>query len=368
METTNLQRNPISLIKAGIRSQSPYLVGKEEDIRIKLNQNESPYDLPDWMKESLLAQLRTIPFNRYPSDQPIALQQALADFWGLSANNFLISNGSNELTITLAFSLLERGSKVVLAEPMFSLYHKTAKLVEAELIGIPPRPDFSFDEEALLEAVKTHQPVLTVITTPNNPTALSVSKDFLKELLEAAEGFVLVDETYADFIGDGRGIIDWIHTYPNLITQRTFSKALGLAGLRIGYLCAQSSILDELLKGRLPFMIDAFAELTACTVLQNKEYVRHQIEILRDGTKWLYEQMLEIDGLQIVPSDANFIIFRAPISGKSLLNRMKEKGILLRSMAGYTNLTEYVRVNCGTPAENQVFIESLKQVLQEAVN
>ena len=356
---------PIHLIKAGIRSQSPYLVGKEEDISIKLNQNESPYDLPNWMKDVLIEKLRNIPFNRYPNDQPVELQQALAEYWGLSADNFLVANGSNELTNTLILSFLEKGSTIVLAEPMFSLYHKMAKLAEANLIGIPPRLDFSFDEEAVLAAVQTHQPVLTVITTPNNPTGLSVSKDFLKTLLDLAEGFVLIDETYADFVGDGRGIIDWIQDYPNLITQRTFSKAMGLAGLRIGYFTAQPAVLTEILKGRIPFFMDTFTELTACTVLEHKAYIAHQIKTLREGTQWLYEQLAKITALTLIPTDANFMLFTAhKMPAKELMDKMKHKGVLLRSMAGYTGLAEYLRVNCGTEAENQVFIETLKEVLQ----
>lgn len=354
---------PIDLIRSVIRQQKPYLVGTPEGIRVKLNQNESPYDLPDDLKRELLDAFFATPFNRYPPSQPDALRAALAAYTGHDPDGILIGNGSNELTYTLGLTLIDRGTPVLLPRPMFSLYESVVRMHEGRLLAIPPRADLSFDAGAILDTVRREQPALTVLTTPNNPTGLAMPLDEIRPIVEAASGFVVVDEAYVEFSREESAQV-LLEDHDNLMLMRTLSKAFGLAGLRVGYLMAHPDVAYELLKARLPFMVDPLAEAVAQALLQRPELIRSRVAQIEESARALFTAMAEVEGVEVVPSQANFVIFRTPLEPKMLIRRLAEQGVLVRDMGGYPELAGYARVNAGTPAENQAFLVALKTALR----
>lgn len=351
-------------IRPSVRAEHAYRVGLDPHIDIKLNQNENPYDVPLALKQRLAEKLIEIPWNRYPNDQPVELQAALADYLGVDPAAILISNGSNEMMMTLGAVLIQAGAPVVLPTPMFSLYEKIVRIQDGNLISVPAKADFSFDVEAILEAIHTHNPALTVIGAPNNPTGATLSKTDQRRILEAAEGFVLIDEAYVDFVDDGRGMIDALADHPNLLLLRTFSKSFGLAGVRLGYLLAHPAVATEILKYRIPFMVDRVTELTGCVMLENVAWMQETVAEIKDEIQKIYHALQRIDGVvQVLPTEANFLLFKTILTGKELMDRMSAQGILLRNMGGYQELKDMIRVNAGTPAENEAFLTALKNVL-----
>lgn len=361
--TPNLDR-VLDYIRPAVRRQKAYLVATPPGVSVKLNQNESPFGLPDDLQEELLATFRTFETNRYPTDQPWALARALAEHVDWPEDGILVGNGSNELTHTFGLCLIERGTPVVLPRPMFALYESVVRLHDGALTSIPCRPGFGFDTDAIVDAVRREQPALTVLTTPNNPTGLSLTLDAIASVVDAASGFVVVDEAYIEFTEEAsaRALLD---DSPNLILLRTFSKAMGLAGLRVGYLVAHPRVASELLKARLPFMVDRFAEATALAVLRRPGLVRERAAFIKAQCGALQKALGTMSGVEIVPSQANFVLFRTPVEPRELIDRLARRGVLVRSMGSYPELADYVRVNAGTLDENQAFLAALKSALSE---
>ena len=356
----------LSRIRPAVRAERPYLVGAVPDVQVKLNQNESPLDLPDDLKRELVERFFATPFNRYPHEQPQELMAALEERLGVEAGSVLVGNGSNELTYTLGQVLIDPGTPVVMPRPMFSLYEKIARLNGAALTPVPPTADLRFDADALAAAVRRTRAALTVITTPNNPTGRAMTISEVEQVVAAGaevEGFVVVDEAYVEFNPEPPAL-DLLPRYPNLIVLRTFSKAAGLAGLRLGYLVGRPEVMTEFMKARLPFMVDRLAEQTALALLERPDLLRERIVMLQASRETLEVALRAMPGVEVVPSAANFLIFRTPIAAKALHQALAARGVLVRDMSGYPELHGFLRVNAGTEDENRAFLVALEDALQ----
>ena len=355
----------IDQIRPSVRNLSPYVVGNEHiDPEVKLNQNESPFDLPESLKEELLHSFLSIPFNRYPKEQPLNLKQKLGEYLNYTPEGILVGNGSNELTYTLGLCLIDDGTSVVLPTPMFSLYEKVVLLHGGVPVLVPPKSNLHFDIDRILSEVKTHTPPLTIIASPNNPTGLSVSIEDIERILSATDGFLVVDEAYIEFT-ETDGTFNLLSSYPNLIILRTFSKAYGLAGLRIGYMLAHPYVIRELMKSRVPFGVDPLAETVALSLLEKPEIVAHCVEHIKRERDLLYAQLDSIPEIHPIPSQANFVIFKTPQKPANLMKNLAREGVLVRNMEGYSELAGYLRVNAGSLEENKVFLSALEKTLRK---
>lgn len=352
----------VERIRPAVRERSEYVVGAPPDAEVKLNQNESPFDLPPALKEELLGLVQEIEFNRYPTEQPDRLRRALAEHDDVPPDSIIVGNGSNEITYTFGLAFLEPGAPVVLPRPMFSLYEKIARLQDADLTSVAPRPDLSFDTDALVEAVEREEPALTVLTTPNNPTGLAMTLDEIERVVAASPGFVVVDEAYVEFNSEGTAV-ELLDRHPNVIVLRTLSKAFGLAGLRLGYLIARPEVVRELMKARLPFMVGRFAEQAALAVLRRYDLVRARVGEIEASIERVTEALRAMDDVDVVPSEANFVIFTTRMPADTLQDRLSEGGVLVRNMGGYGELEGYLRVSAGTETENNAFLGALEKSL-----
>ncbi|MBB4069396.1 histidinol-phosphate transaminase [Salinibacter ruber] len=352
-------------IRPAVRDRSEYIVDMPEGIDVKLNQNESPFDLPAGLKQELLDAHAQVEMNRYPSEQPEALRHALAEYDGVDPDQILVGNGSNEITYTFGLAFLDPGDPVVLPRPMFSLYEKVMRLQEADLTIVPPQDDFGFDADALATAAAETDAVLTILTTPNNPTGLAMTLDELEQVVTASSGFVVIDEAYVEFNPEGTAI-DLLEQHPNVLILRTLSKGFGLAGARLGYLLAHPAVVTELMKARLPFMVDRFAEQTALAVLRRPDLIEDRVSRIEASTTTLTEALQAMEGVEVVPSQANFVVFTTPLPADTLQDRLADRGVLVRNMGGYPELEGYLRVSAGTEEENNAFLDALDVSLEEA--
>ncbi|MCS3697872.1 histidinol-phosphate transaminase [Salinibacter ruber] len=352
-------------IRPAVRDRSEYIVDMPEGIDVKLNQNESPFDLPAGLKQELLDAHAQVEMNRYPSEQPEALRHALAEYDGVDPDQILVGNGSNEITYTFGLAFLDPGDPVVLPRPMFSLYEKVMRLQEADLTIVPPQDDFGFDADALATAAAETDAVLTILTTPNNPTGLAMTLDELEQVVTASSGFVVIDEAYVEFNPEGTAI-DLLEQHPNVLILRTLSKGFGLAGARLGYLLAHPAVVTELMKARLPFMVDRFAEQTALAVLRRPDLIEDRVSRIEASITTLTEALQAMEGVEVVPSQANFVVFTTPLPADTLQDRLADRGVLVRNMGGYPELDGYLRVSAGTEEENNAFLDALDVSLEEA--
>ena len=361
--TPSVSEQLLSHIRPAIRHRKPYIVGGDSEApAVKLNQNESPFDVPEELKKELLQSFLDIPFNRYPREHPYELTRELSDQLNHPPEGILVGNGSNEITYTLGLSMISTGAPIVLPTPMFSLYEKVVLLYDGTPISVPPSPNLHIDLDALHNAIKTHTPSLTIVTTPNNPTGLSLPLEAIESLLNTTQGFLLVDEAYVEFTSQ-RSALELIDQYPNLLILRTFSKALGLAGMRIGYLVGHPDIIQELMKSRLPFVVDPLAETVALALMKKPEIIASRVQYILHERNQLINALEKMPDVNVVPSDANFLLFKTPLEPSFLMKKLTSRGVLVRNMGGYPELAGYLRVNAGSQDENKVFLSALEHTM-----
>jgi histidinol-phosphate aminotransferase len=339
-----------------------YRVRSYPNITVKLNQNESPFDLPEPVKRDLVSSFAEQPWNRYPTEFCPELTQELARHLGCSPDQLILGNGSNELVQFLGLALIEPGTRVVLLDPMFSLHRKVVLLHDGVPVPVPCEADFSTNADRVIDGVRGQDAVLVILTSPNNPTGKSIPAQDIARIARATDGFVVLDEAYHEFVDRPDGL-DLLRDFPNVIVLRTFSKAAGLAGLRLGYLAAHPDVTAELLKARLPFMIDSLTQETARAVIRNYDWVRRHVAEMKAGTAMLFEALSAVEGVTVIPTSANFLVFSTGVPSGELVSECAARGVLIRDMSGYDRLEGFVRVNCGTEAENHAFLSALNDIL-----
>lgn len=358
---------PVHLVRAAVRAERAYRVPTTVEAAAKLDQNESPFDLPREMKEAAMGFLAEA-WNRYPDDQPVRLMAALEAAWGLPEGSVLVGRGSNDLVQTLGLCFLERGTHVVLPAPMFALYGSVARMHDAEIVSVPPEADLSHDPDRILAAAVEADAPVTVVTTPNNPTGAIVSHDGLRRLAAGVPGLLVVDEAYFEFL-DGPSGLDLLAEFDNVIVLRTFSKAMGLAGLRLGVLAARPELVAEIAKARLPFLVDRLSESVGLAVLANPALVEERVAVLARERDALLDHLATLDGVETRPAAANFFLLRTPLDAPALHVALAAEGVLVRNVTGYPELAAadgrpgWLRVSVGTPDENAAFRNALAAAL-----
>ncbi|RXK82609.1 histidinol-phosphate transaminase [Chlorobaculum sp. 24CR] len=337
-----------------------YRVEGGQEAEVKLNQNENPFDLPGWLKEKILDQFRQEPWNRYPDILPYRGMAAYASFVGVSPESVIMSNGSNEMLYTIFMACVGAGSKVLIPQPSFSLYEKLALLLQAEVVEVPVRDNLDFDVDAMIEAAEREKVDFIVLSTPNNPTSKSLSHTEIERIVEAADAIVLVDEAYVEFSRE-QSALDLIDRYPNLVVLRTMSKALALAGMRIGFAIANPELLAEISKPKIPFASGRLAEITLLDVLENYSLVTDAVKYILAERERIEAELAGILGVEAFESDTNFIIIRVANASEAF-KKLKEAGVLVRNVSGYPLMENCLRFNVGLKEENDRLLALLKSL------
>jgi len=346
-------------IKPGIRAMPPYNL-KEASCRIKLNQNESPFEIPEEVKAEILEFAKGYTFSRYPALLAVPLAERLSKLLRVPKDWVLVGHGSNELIWALIQAILGRGDRVVVPVPAFALFTHYPKVVEAELVEVPAKEDLSYDVERLLSEASNPETRLVLIASPNNPMGAVIALRYMEHLCRATKGLVLLDEAYFQFAkGNALGLLA---DHSNLILLRTFSKAFHLAGMRVGYLLARPEIAGAVSKAKLPFSVDALAQTAAMAMLERQDWVDEKVgHIVRERER-LFRELGKLPGVRPYPSQANFILFRVPDS-RRVFDGLLEQGILIRDVSHYPLLANCLRVTVGLEDENSTFLKALRGIL-----
>ena len=350
----------LNSIKSQVRALSGYEAPPQGRVIAKLNQNENPYDLPSSIKKEILDEMRKSSWTMYPIYGSPTLQKRLADRVGLNPDQVLVGHGSNQLLYATVTATVSPSDPVVINPPSFSLFELITRIYQGRIVPVFQKEGFSYDTEKLLKAVQTAK--LTMICSPNNPTGQVMDLDLLEQILNQTSGLVLWDEAYGEFWG--KSAIPLINKHPNLLIMRTFSKAFGMAGIRIGYLTGHPRLIDEIQKVIVPYNINLFNQIAATRMLENMDWVETHIQKIMAERKLLFDKMKTLPRVIPFPSEANFISFRVP-DGPGILNRLKELGILVRNMGSYFMMENCLRVTIGKPEENQVFFEALQEITKD---
>jgi len=347
----------MSPVKSCVRLLEDYAVS-QAPCRAKLNQNEAPDDLPPELKEAVLARLSRIPWNRYPAAAAAALTERLSEYAGFPAEGILVGNGSNELIQTLVTAVCDSGDCLVTVRPGFSVYKRVAATLNIRAVEVPLRDDFSFDVDAIIESGRAAR--LVILASPNNPTGTVLGLGDIDRLAGCLSGLLAVDEAYYEFHGQTASSL--IAGRENLVVLRTFSKAFGLAGLRLGYLLGESGVVRELSKAKLPFSVGILQQAAALEILERRTLVERRVgEIVRERER-LFEEMRRLPGIIPFPSRANFILFESrDVPPADIFQRLFGDGVLIRPLSGPL-LENKLRVTVGTAGENNAFLSCLSSI------
>lgn len=360
----------LKLANAGVQKLHPYQAGKptselERELGlsniVKLASNENPLGLSEKVKSALQSELAEL--TRYPDANGFNLKQALSYKYNIALNQVTLGNGSNDLLELVARAFVSTENEVIFAQYAFVVYPIVTQAIGAKAVVVPAK-DYGHDLEAMAAAVND-KTKLIFIANPNNPTGTFLEADQIRSFLTKVPAHVLVvlDEAYFEYAAhDRRGnAIAWISDFPNLIVSRTFSKAYGLAGLRVGYSISNPQIADILNRVRQPFNCNALALKAAETVLQDKDYLQAGIKLNNAGMADLSAFFSE-NNLEYIPSMGNFITVNVGQSGDVVYQALLHEGVIVRPVTGY-GLPEHLRISIGTEAENQVFKQALRKVM-----
>lgn len=331
----------------------------KRDYTFKLDQNENPFGFPEALKEKFWERLKNLDWARYQDFQMEGITAKIANYLQLPPSQVIVGNGSNSLIQALLMVALAPGDRLIIPEPTFTLYGLTGKMLNAEVITCRLHPeDFSLPLPEILQAAAAANTKMLVLCTPNNPTGNSFPLPQLEALVQGFPGLVVIDEAYQEFSRQDAKTL--LRAHENVVILRTFSKAMSLAGMRIGYLLAAPEICAEVQKARLPYSVSFFSETAAIVALEEIELLKASVrEILAERDR-LWTALQEISSLRIYPSDANFFLVRCANS-TALFQHLLQDGLLVRDVSGYPGLENCLRISIGRPEENEKLLESLKK-------
>jgi histidinol-phosphate aminotransferase len=355
--------DPLRHIKPSVRSIAAYTLAARE-AAVKLNQNENPYDLPEAVKRRVVDHALARPWSRYPEFDPKELVERLAGFAGWRPDGILAGNGSNELIEALLLVTVGPGTRVVIPEPTFTLYALLTKVLGGEAIRVALGPELEYQADELRRIRHELAAPVTIVCSPNNPTGGLLPADEVSRLCDDGDGLVVVDEAYHEFAG--QTVVPLLARHPNLVVLRTFSKAMGLAGLRIGYLLASPEIVREVNKARLPYNVNFFSQAAALAALDEWEVLRANVEKIVASREDLLHRLYRVPGVRPYPSKANFVLIElAEADPRTVFESVYRRGCLVRDVTSYPRLQRCLRVSVGSEPENEAFLSALRHALEE---
>jgi histidinol dehydrogenase len=347
-------------VKPAVRAITAYTLAPYR-ANIKINQNENPFDMPAEIKREVERRLNERAWSRYPDFVPASLLAKLAKHAGWKAEGTLAGNGSNELIQATLMVTVGQGARVLLCEPTFTLYRQIVTVMGGEVISVPLNDRLQFDVDAIMR--ESQNADVMILCSPNNPTGCRIDEDDLRYLAKNFNGLVVIDEAYQEF--SGQTVVPLLNELANLIVFRTFSKAMAMAGLRVGYLLASPELAIEIHKATLPYNLNFFSATAAEVVCEHYELIQPTVDQIIGERERLFAELEKIEGLEPVPSRANFIVVKTAIKPKALFELLHARDILVRDVSKYPMLADYVRISVGTPEENDKLITALSEIFSE---
>jgi len=375
-----MKKTVLDQIPEHIRALAGYVPGKPlrqaqqetGGAMIKLASNENPFGPSPLALEAIRTAAAEV--NLYPDNDASELRQALAARHQLDEQQIFIADGSLGILDVIARTLLVPGTNCISSERSFISYPIVTRTIGAQFVGVPMRND-AYDLDAIAEAIN-EQTRAVILANPNNPTGTMFDAGATETFLNRVPGSVLVvlDEAYSDFaeyFARQRGIaysrsFEYVRAgRQNVLVLRTFSKAHGLAGIRLGYACGNPELLRYFARVRNSFSISVVAEAAGLAAIRDENHIRKTVENNAVGAAWLMERFKEL-GIRAVPTSANFIYFTIDEDANAFAKRMQAEGVIVRSLVPW-GAPNAIRVSIGTPDENETFVRALKKLVRQTV-
>ena len=356
-----------------IRAIAPYQGGKpiaelaremglnEADI-VKLASNENPLGISPKAQMAIDEALHTI--ARYPDGNSFALRKCVSEKFGVAHNQIVFGNGSNDILELAARAFLHADCEAIYSQHAFAVYPLVTQAMGATGVVVPAK-NYAHDLDGFLKVI-TPKTRLIFIANPNNPTGTLLTKDALRAFIHAVPANILIvlDEAYDEYLSteNKSEAINWLAEFDNLIISRSFSKAYGLAGLRIGFGLMHADIADMLNRVRQPFNVNSIAQAAAVASLADEDFVARSYAANQAGMAQITQGLTQL-GLEYIPSYANFVSFKV-VNATQVNQQLLQKGVIVRPIANY-EMSEYLRVSIGLFSENAKFLTVLKEILSK---
>lgn len=368
--------SPSSIAPPYVRGIAPYQGGRPiseiarefgfaESQIVKLASNENPLGMSPKAREAMLAAAADL--GRYPDGNGFELKAAISKRFGISTDWITLGNGSNDILELAAHAFLQPDRESVYSQHSFAVYALATQATGAKAVVVPATAALGHDLPAMRKAVNDRTGIVW-IANPNNPTGTFLKPAeviaFIKDI--PARTLIVLDEAYTEYLSDTDryNAFEWVAQYPNLLVSRSFSKAYGLAGLRIGFGVARPEITDLLNRIRQPFNVNSLAQAAACTALFDDEFLALSRRVNQEGLAQIAAAAKDL-GLSFIPSWGNFLLIKmgdAADAGMQVFQALLAKGVITRPVANY-GLPQWLRISIGTREENARCIEALREVL-----
>ncbi|MGF1633676.1 MAG: histidinol-phosphate transaminase [Phycisphaerae bacterium] len=349
-------------VPSNIRTLKPYVPGDQPTQKrlIKLNSNENPYP-PSEQAMRALRSLEPELLRTYPDPLAGAFRTAAADLYGLKPENVVCTNGSDELLALAARTFAAPGDVLATCVPTFAMYPVIAQIYGLKYHAVPWPEDWSLPVEALLKA----RPKLIFVPNPGAPTTQFTPVEVLDDLAKRFDGLLLIDEAYVEFADDH--CLRLLESHDNVLITRTVSKAYSLAGLRFGYGLGQTGVIDELLKVKEIYNVDAAAQAVATAALLDQEWAQRVWQQVKQERQRMQDELRAV-GFVMPDSQANFLWASVPGGdGRGMFEHLREQGILVRYF-DHADTADKLRITVGTPQENNALLAAVKQMFAETAS
>ena len=332
------------------------------EVDVRLNTNEAPEPPPDGFREALAAELARLDWHRYPDRAATELREAIAEHHGVQASQVFVANGSNEVLQTLCLTYGGPGRSVATFEPTYALHSHIPKITNTAVVSGERGPDFALDMDEVRRVLTEHEPTITFLCSPNNPTGMIETEETVRAVAALAPGLVVVDEAYGQFAP--WSALELVDDEAPLVVTRTYSKTWSMAAARLGYLVGPSWLVEELQEVVLPYHLDSVKQIAGRVALRYEAEMRRRVADLVEERGRVSAALADLP-VTIWPSGANFILFRPEtVDGDEVWKRLVERSVLVRNCASWPRLDGCLRLTLGSPAEDDRFLEALTDILE----
>lgn len=330
------------------------------DGNVRMDANENPFPWPEGMHEELYNY--KFSFNRYPDGAARKLREAIANYNRVKENEVLAGNGSDELIQLVLNTFGGRGRAVLIHPPTFTMYAASALITGTAVVEVPLLDGFRLDTEGIMKKASEEDRVKVIILcNPNNPTGSLFPREEILCIVRNTKALVAVDEAYYEFSGET--LLDQINNYPNLMIMRTFSKAFGMAALRLGYVIGNSELIADLNKVRQPYNVNSFSQQAGIIALKYVEAYQAQIAIVQKEIQFLYQELGKLPDVTVLPTGANFLLLSSP-KAEFLAEKLSLGGFSARYFGELPFLGKSLRFSSGMPEENRAFLKLFKDLTE----
>ncbi len=348
------------LIRPHVAKLQPYSTARDDfagEARIFLDANENP-NVPEF-QVPVVSNL-----NRYPDPYSSQVRRVAAETAGVAAENCVITNGSDEaIELLLKASCVPGSDFVLIAPPTYGMYRVAAAVQALPVVEVPLQSNWQLNVPAVQAAMNEHPVKVCIFCSPNNPTGNLISSEDILEITSLEKCLVVVDEAYIDFAAPGKSLVPYLAAHENLVVLQTFSKAWGLAGLRAGKIFAHQDLISALLKIKAPYNVNALTQHLVYQVITNERRMKDYTAENQRERRALAAQLGALAGVEeVFPSDANFLLVRFS-SAQVVFHHLLSRGIIVRDRAREHGCSGCLRITVGTPEENKLLVEALKECL-----